>query len=149
MSAIDSATLSITIHDEVPEAEGRLVDDGIGESNQTVAPLSEVAPLACFARLPAGAVIGGAVGRTWGRCAELQQLWVEQGYRRRGIGARLVRAFEQRAIERGCRTFYLETFSFQAPALYRALGYTVKLEITGFGGDITKYVMVRDMAENA
>lgn len=149
MNPADPPTLSITVHDVVPEAEGRLVDDGIGESNLAAAPLGEVAPLSCFARLPTGAAIGGAVGRTWGRCAELQQLWVKPEHRRRGIGARLVLAFEQRAIERGCRTFYLETFSFQAPAFYLALGYTVKLEITGFSGDITKYVMVRDMTGNA
>jgi len=30
--------------------------------------------------------------------------------------------------DRGCRTFYLETFSFQAPGRYRRLGYEAKLD---------------------
>ena len=78
-------------------------------------------------------------------CCELQQLWVEPALRRQGIGARLVREFEQRAAARGCRTYYLETFSFQAPSLYRALGYEVKLELRGFAPGIVKYTMVREV----
>ena len=49
-------------------------------------------------------------------------------YRRRGIGSQLIHEFERVAINRGCRTFYLETFSFQAPSLYLSLGYQVRLE---------------------
>ena len=40
--------------------------------------------------------------------------------------------------------FYLETFSFQAPSLYRSLGYEVKLELRGFSAGIVKYTVVRD-----
>ncbi len=105
---------------------------------------TNVQPLACFARRASGELVGGAVGRTWGTCCELQQLWVEPGQRRQGIGARLVREFEHQAAVRGCRTFYLETFSFQAPRLYRTLGYEVRLELHGFAPGIVKYTMVRE-----
>ena len=37
-------------------------------------------------RARGGRVVGGAVGRWWGQCCELQQLWVEVSYRYRGIG---------------------------------------------------------------
>jgi GNAT superfamily N-acetyltransferase len=73
-------------------------------------------------------------------------LWVEPSHRRQGVGARLVKAFEQRAEARGCRTFYLETFSFQAPQLYRSLGYEIKLELHGFSAGVVKYTMVREVA---
>jgi ribosomal protein S18 acetylase RimI-like enzyme len=135
--------LLITVHDAVPETEAALVGDGLDSSNAGAAPLDDVAPLACFARLPDGTVVGGAIGRTWGICCELQQLWVDPGRRRQGIGASLVRAFEARAQARGCTTFYLETFSFQAPSLYRSLGYEVALALEGFGPGIVKYTMVR------
>jgi ribosomal protein S18 acetylase RimI-like enzyme len=133
-----------TVHDEVPRDDAALIDSGLGRANQTAAPLHEVQPLACFARRVGGEVVGGAVGRTWGTCCELQQLWVEPEQRRQGIGTHLVREFEHRASVRGCRTFYLETFSFQAPALYRALGYEVRLELRGFAPGIVKYTMVRE-----
>jgi len=136
---------SITLHDDVPTSEGRLVDKGLDRSNAAAAPLHEVRPLSCFARLASGEAIGGAVGRTWGACCELQQLWVDAAHRRQGIGARLIRAFEQQAQQRGCRIFYLETFSFQAPALYRSLGYEVRAELQGFAPGISKFLMAREL----
>lgn len=139
----EAATTTLSVHDDLPQPAWRIVDQGLGDSNEAAAPLHEVRPLSCFARSAGGEVVGGAVGRTWGECCELQQLWVRPDCRRQGLGARLVRLFEQRAEERGCRTFYLETFSFQAPALYRALGYEVQLEIAGFGPGIAKYTMIR------
>jgi GNAT superfamily N-acetyltransferase len=84
-------TFHVTAHDSYPP-ETALVDRGLGEAT--------------------GRVVGGAVGRWWGECCELQQLWVEPSYRRRGIGTQLIQAFEARAREHGCSTFYLETFSF-------------------------------------
>lgn len=142
MSAADPAAIALSLHDELPP-EAELIDAGLGAANEAAAPLHEVQRLACIARTAAGTVIGGAIGRTWGECCELQQLWVEPSHRRRGLGARLVRAFEARAQQRGCRTFYLETFSFQAPRLYRSLGYEVRLELAGFGAGIAKYSMVK------
>jgi len=138
--------IELTVHDDVPAVQGRLVDSGLGEANEAAAPMHDVHPLSAFARLPTGALIGGAVGRTWGECCELQQLWVDPAQRRRGVGARLVREFERRAETRGCRTFYLETFSFQAPSLYRSLGYEVAHELRGFAPGIIKYLMVRRLA---
>jgi GNAT superfamily N-acetyltransferase len=137
------AQFSFTVHDDVPRAEASVVDAGLGASNEIAAPVHEVRPLSCFVRLPTGEVVGGAVGRTWGGCCELQQLWVEPRYRRQGLGARVVQEFERRAAARGCRTFYLDTFSFQAPAFYRSLGYRPKMELHGFPGGHTKYIMVR------
>jgi GNAT superfamily N-acetyltransferase len=134
---------TLTRHDELPPEEARLVDQGLGESNDAAAPLHEVRPLACFARGPGGEVVGGAVGRRWGDCCELQQLWVRPALRRQGLGAALVRAFEQHARGHGCSRFYLETFSFQAPSLYRALGYVVASELAVYPHGIVKFVMVK------
>ena len=143
MTAPGAGTLAITVHDDPPRADALVVDAGLGASNDAAAPLHEVRTLGCFARSADGSVRGGAIGRTWGRCCELQQLWVEPAERRRGLGARLVRAFETRAAARGCDTFYLETFSFQAPRLYAALGYEVAHELQGFAPGISKFLMVR------
>lgn len=137
------ATLTFTVHEDVPADDGRVVDEGLGDSNDAAAPLHEVRPLSCFARAPGGAVVGGAIGRTWGACCELQQLWVTPASRKQGIGARLVREFERKARSRGCSVFYLETFSFQAPSLYRALGYGTELTLRGFPRGIAKYTMVK------
>jgi GNAT superfamily N-acetyltransferase len=135
-----------TLHDDPDGADriaARLIDTGLGEANDAAAALHEVRPLACHARDAAGQIVGGAVGRTWGACCELQQLWVTPERRRGGIGAALVRRFEALAAQRGCTVFYLETFSFQAPALYRRLGYEVAATIAGFAPGVEKHLMVR------
>ena len=121
--------LTFTTHDE-PVADAARIDAGLDAFNLGAAPLDGVVPIVCIAR-------------TWGACAELQQLWVAEEHRRKGVGSRLVRDYEARARARGCTTFYLTTFTFQAPSLYRALGYRSELEVDGFPEGIVKYVMLR------
>jgi ribosomal protein S18 acetylase RimI-like enzyme len=136
----DSPAVVWELHDDLPP-EVKDIDAGLGAANAAAAPLHAVRPLCCFARDAAGSLIGGAVGRTWGDCCELQQLWVDGRHRQRGIGSGLLRRFEACAAQRNCRTFYLETFSFQAPALYRRHGYSVAAEIAGFAPGISKFLM--------
>ena len=133
---------AITVGDDPASEDLATIDVGLGDANDAAAPLHEVRALASFARLASGVLIGGAVGRTWGECCELQQLWVDAAQRRQGLGERVLRAFERRAMERGCCTVYLETFSFQAPGLYRRLGYEVRHELTGFPHGIVKFLML-------
>jgi len=131
-----------------PPQEAGIVDDGLDAFNHDNAPLDDVAHVTCVARGDGGDVIGGAVGRTWGTCAELLQLWVAPVHRRKGIGASLVRMFEAHVAAQGCTTCYLTTFSFQAPRLYRALGYHVAWEVRGFPQGIVKYGMVRPLPKS-
>jgi ribosomal protein S18 acetylase RimI-like enzyme len=111
-------------------------------------PLHEVQPLSCFAKSESGDVLGGAIGRRWGPCCELQQLWVDPAHRHGGVATRLIREFEAHARSRGCTSFYLETFSFQAPALYASLGYRVAYAHKVYPHGIVKFVMVKDFAED-
>ncbi|MFD2454350.1 GNAT family N-acetyltransferase [Ideonella paludis] len=60
------------------------------------------------------------VGRTWGECAEVEQVWVDEAMRRSGIGRRLMQDFEHAAQARGVRRIYLSTFSFQARGFTRS-----------------------------
>ena len=133
----------LSVHDAVQAEDARVIDQGLDDSNAAAAPIHDVRALACFARLEGGTVVGGAIGRTWGECCELQRLWVHPTHRRAGLGTRLVRQFEEAAAARGCSIFYLDTFSFQARPFYERLGYEAKLEIRGFAPGIAKYIMVR------
>ncbi|MBL8311359.1 MAG: GNAT family N-acetyltransferase [Burkholderiales bacterium] len=138
-----SCHFAIDAHDEYPATAAASVDTGIGAFNDIAAPLHEVAPVACFARRNDGTVIGGAIGRRWGKCCEVQQLWVDESHRRQGIGVALMRAFESRAREHGCEDFFLETFSFQAPDFYRALGYVTVHKNDLFPHGIVKHLMFK------
>lgn len=141
--------IQITTHDDHPVAESVMVDEGIGAANLAAAPLHEVMPLACFAHGADGVVLGGAVGRRWGHCCELQQLWVMPTHRRQGIAKKLMAAFEQQAQAHGCTSCFLETFSFQAPGFYGGLGYAISFENKAFPHGIVKYHMVKALEQPA
>ena len=127
--------------DNPADGDLQLVDAGLEQHNFAAAPLSEVARLAAFATEPSGRIVAGAVGRTWGKCSELLQLWVAPEFRAHRVGSRLLRDFEEHARTRGCTVFYLTTLSFQAPDFYRKHGYGVLAQITGYPNGITKYLM--------
>ena len=140
--------LAYQVHDEPPASSLALVDAGLDKANHAAAPLADVRPLASFAHARGGRLVAGAVGRTWGQCCELQQLWVEPDHRRQGVASRLLQLFEARAADRGCRYFYLETFSFQAPGFYQKQGYRSAIQLDGFSAGITKQLMVKRLDRN-
>jgi GNAT superfamily N-acetyltransferase len=141
--------VKVELHDELrwdatdaPSASDALVvDAGLDAFNHQASDLASIRKVACFARLPSGEVIAGAVGRYWGVACELQQIWVRDDYRRGGVGTRLVRSFEEQARRHGCKLVYLDTFTFQAPDFYRKLGYQVACELEGFPGGASKLIM--------
>ena len=57
------------------------------------------------------------------------------------------------AAQRGCTVFYLETFSFQAPALYRRLGYEVAASVAkeahATGRSLREVVLARGLLDAA
>ncbi len=67
----------------------------------------------------------GALRRRDAACAELKRMRVHPAVQRRGLGRRLLRRLEERAVELGYRTLVLDTTMRQqaAQALYRAEGY--------------------------
>ncbi|MBO4907833.1 MAG: GNAT family N-acetyltransferase [Lachnospiraceae bacterium] len=50
-------------------------------------------------------------------------VFVDEEYRRKGIGERLIREMEKRALEMGVNTIRLDTFDWQGKDFYEALGY--------------------------
>ncbi|MBB5019747.1 ribosomal protein S18 acetylase RimI-like enzyme [Chitinivorax tropicus] len=139
---------TLTTYDSWP-TEALIIDQGLEDSNASAAPLHEVKQLACLARSESGQVIGGVLGRWWGKSCELQELWVLPERRGAGLGSSLVCAFEQLASQQGCSNVYLETFSFQAPRLYLSLGYEIQYQRSGFPHGIIKYHMEKALASSS
>ena len=117
------------------------IDAGLQAFNDSAAPLDDVRALVCTAKLGDGSLLGGVKARTWGQCCEVQQIWVLETYRRKGIGQRLMQETQAEAARRGCTLMYLETFSFQTPQFYQRLGFEIACEFHGFPDAIVKYVL--------
>jgi GNAT superfamily N-acetyltransferase len=72
-----------------------------------------------------GAFVGGLAGHSaWGWLV-VQDLWLPESLRGRGIGTALMVQAEAEAVARGCHGVWLDTFSFHAPRFYEKLGYAV------------------------
>lgn len=50
-------------------------------------------------------------------------VFVDEAYRRKGVGAALIREMEKRAAAMGVNTIRLDTFDWQGKEFYEALGY--------------------------
>lgn len=63
--------------------------------------------------------------------ADIEALYVKEEYRRRGIGAALVRHLENEAVSRGIYHFHLNTYAnnIRAQSLYQKNGYSKTGEI--------------------
>jgi GNAT superfamily N-acetyltransferase len=81
-------------------------------------------PVALLCKDADGAVTGGLWARITYDWMFLELLVVPAALRGQGLGRRLLAAAEQQARAAGCRGVWLDTFSFQAPAFYRKLGYS-------------------------
>jgi len=89
-------------------------------------------------------VIGGCIVEidSW-KIAELDILWVDEKYRRRGLGSALIREAEHAAREKGCYAMTLGTFDFQARPLYERHGYKVVGNIKNWPRGHENYSMMK------
>lgn len=73
-----------------------------------------------------GKIIAGCVARMYcWNVAYIDALWVEEAYRGKGLGAKLLDDIEADAKEKGCYLIHLDTFDFQSKKFYEKLGYEV------------------------
>jgi GNAT superfamily N-acetyltransferase len=135
MNDTDQLSQSLFYQDEtnIDPAEIESLRDHLIAYNISEAHINEGIDLAILVRDSQERLVGGVSGRLWGRCLEIELLWVNQGYRGQGIGTNLLAKIENSAIRLGAQTALLDTFSFQAPSLYERAGYVRFGTIDGFG----------------
>ena len=115
--------LRLDIEDQPSDADVEALPNGLEAFNESRWPGHQPwRPLAVFAR-DGGSIVAGLSGETYSGWLFIRYLWVSETLRGRGIGRGLIRGAEARALERGCHSAWVDTFSFQAPGFYRRLGY--------------------------
>jgi GNAT superfamily N-acetyltransferase len=122
----------IVFKDRASSEDLKLLDDRINEHAESILGKSESGAIAYFAKAE-DEIIGGVSG-FWGTVGWLyvDQLWVSETHRGKGIGKHLMELIETEAVRCGCVNAYLYTMTFQAPDFYKRLGYTVFGELEDF-----------------
>jgi GNAT superfamily N-acetyltransferase len=91
------------------------------------------------------AIVGGIVGEVWTAVLFIQFFWLERHLRRKGFGAKLIKAIEVEARRFGATRAYVDTMSFQAPGFYRACGYKEFGSIEGYPGGVTRHWLTKTL----
>jgi GNAT superfamily N-acetyltransferase len=125
------ATVQVGVGDG--ELSARLGDEH-SAFNVRVTGAGDRASLSVRVSDPAGALVGGLTGWTWGGCGGVGLLWVRDGSRGAGWGSRMLRTAENEARRRGCTRMVVSSMSFQAPGFYRRNGYVETGRTEGLPG---------------
>jgi len=112
-----------------PEEQYRVIDPLIAFNEAQAGPRNSK-EFVFSVHSQTGEFVGGLLGFTHWNHFFVSAVFVDQRFRREGIGRELLRRAEALALEQGCDVIYLDTFDYQAPGFYEKLGFKVfgKLE---------------------
>jgi ribosomal protein S18 acetylase RimI-like enzyme len=122
--------LTYTLQPEpTPEQQYRIIDPLIAYNEAQAGPRNKQ-DFAFFVKSETDEFVGGLLGFTHFNHFFVSALYVDQQFRKEGIGRELMARAETLALEQGCDAIYLDTFDYQAPGFYEKLGFKVfgKLE---------------------
>ena len=77
------------------------------------------------------------------RILYVSTVFVDEAYRRKGYGARLIREMEKRAAAMGVNTVRLDTFNWQGKDFYEAMGYTAAGHYENADDGYSEYFFVK------
>ncbi|MEG2811458.1 MAG: GNAT family N-acetyltransferase [Clostridium sp.] len=73
-----------------------------------------------------GKIIAGINSKMYcWNCLYIDVLWINEDYRKQGLGSILLKEVENTSKEKGCYLIHLDTFDFQAKDFYIKNGYKV------------------------
>ena len=122
-----------------------IIGQGISSYNKQQAG-DDKAQRLCFALVgPDQVIVGGVIGALYWDWLYVDLMWVQEEFRGRGYGHRLLTLVEDEARQRGAKNVYLDTFSFQAPGFYRQHGYRVFGELQDFPPGHQRYFLTKQL----
>ena len=122
--------LTFTLQPDPALEERNRILDPLSAYNEAKAGPGKKKEFAFSVHSETGEFVGGLLGFTHWNHFFVYAVFVDQDFRRAGIGRELMRRAEALALQHGCDAIYLDTFDFQAPGFYEKLGFRVfgKLE---------------------
>lgn len=86
-------------------------------------------------------IIAGIITRMYLKSMYVEVFWIDEQYRKKGIGTELLSKVENRAKEVGCTFICLDTFSFQAIEFYKKCGYSIFGLLEDYPDNIKRYYL--------
>lgn len=86
-------------------------------------------------------IVAGIITRIYLKSMFVEVFWIDEQYRRKGIGTELLQKVESYAKDIGCIFIHLDTFSFQAIDFYKKCGYSIFGVLDDYPDDIKRYYL--------
>ena len=117
-----AAGLQLDFEKDPPRELRRTLSEKNDEFNARTVPF-EQERFALVLRDAGGRLVGGLYAVLYWDWLFVDELWIDDAWRGKGLGSELLRRAETQARERGCHSVWLDTF--QALGFYEKLGYEV------------------------
>ena len=132
----------------VDKPEWGIIGQAINDYNEQQAG-DDKSQLLCFVlQSPDQVVVGGVIGVIYWDWFSLDLMWIKEELRGRGYGHRLLTLAEDEARQRGAKSAFLDTFSFQAPDFYKQRGYQVFGELEDFPPGHQRYFFAKQLGKS-
>lgn len=135
----------LTLENKPDGEEVRVLLEGLHFHNMVHSGAGEAEYLAIFLRDEERQIVGGMFGWTAYGYLRIDVLWVREELRGQGLGQQLLLAAEGEGRRRGCKFATLDSFSFQAPWLYRKNGYEEIAVLDQVAGNQTWHFFKKDL----
>lgn len=133
-----------------PEFES-FVHQGIVEFNNLnslsfleVRKPGSISPLYIIAKDRQGKTIGGLVANTYWGWLDIEDFFLPEMYREKGLGSKILTMAEDLAVKRGCGSCHLTTYDFNAYEFYLNRGYYVVGTLDNYPPGSVYYWMRKD-----
>ena len=124
--------MKISYEDNPSSEDLKLITDGIYTDANKKRGLDKLDHFCFFLRDKISKVVGAACGTMYYGCMYIDELWVEDNYRRQGYGKDLMLQAEELARNKDCKFITLNTMDFEARPFYEKLGYEIEFERKGY-----------------
>ena len=91
--------------------------------------------------------VGGISAEVYWNWVEINDFWLKEEYRGKGLGGNLLDVVETKAKEKGAKKALLSTFEFQARKFYEIHQYRVVGEIKDYPPGSSYYTMVKELTQ--
>ncbi len=138
--------ISIAVETDPDRQAKNAIQQGLFDANVAFTGDGHFDAVLLVARDANSNVVGGVVGEAYWGWVNFTAVWVHPEYRRQGLASQMLQAAEAEAVRLGYTQAYLDTFSFQSPALYLRAGYEVFGTLDNFPAGAKRFFLRKAIA---
>ena len=131
--------------ENIESQKSQIIGELIRSYNRSKREVAESEPLNLYIEDEHGEIMAGLVAETFGNWLEIEYLFVKEDLRGQGIGSQLLQQAESEAKKRNCRSVFVNTYQFQAPAFYQKQGYKEVFTLKDYPYDGQRHYYQKDL----